>query len=269
MKILIPTDFSRISVNAVRWAIKYADGIGGADLEILHCIDSRGRSQIFLDIDSILIEKAEEDMSQLLKAVQHESRKSTITTLITNLNPKEAILKRAKSVAADCIILGTQGLTNVKDLTIGSVTEYLVDRTSTPVIAIPEGSDFNAITNVVIGVDQERMQNPKAVFRIHEILQAFDPIIHLIQVSAEASTRIKVKSEIKNYLKNFQMKSATVASQESISSTLEEQCRIVGAELLCIIHHHSNWLSRLFRQSLLKEELFNISLPVLFIPDKK
>ena len=43
------------------------------------------------------------------------------------------------ATAADCIVMGTQGLSGYKKMFLGSVTEHVLRRSRVPVLAVPPG----------------------------------------------------------------------------------------------------------------------------------
>lgn len=267
MKILCATDFSKTSYSAIEWIIQYLEEQGGGDLEILHCIDSRGTNDIFQEANTILFQKAEEDLDQLVNQVDKIARQTSITSIVTNTYPKTAITVRAKTIKADLIALGTTGLTNLKDMTIGSVTEYVAIHSDIPVIAIPKNSKFQNIEKVVVGIDQERLNNPQSVFAIHDIFSGFYPSLYFAQVTEDEDARMRIKSEIKNYLKNFDIKKEVVLKSTNVSQSLQQYAKEIDAQALVLIHHKRNWIGRLFHYSVMKEQLFDIQMPVLIVKD--
>lgn len=267
MKILSATDFSKTSYNAIEWVVKFLEEQGGGELEIINCIDNRGTTDVFQRSSSVLFQKAEEDMDQLVKMIDHYGKRTSITSIVTNENPKTAIAERAKSIKADLISIGTTGLTNLKDITIGSVTEYLATHSDIPVLAIPKEAKFVAIDKVVVGIDQERLNNPQSVFAIHDIFSSFYPSLHFAQVNNDENAKMRIKSEIKNYLKNFDIKKEVVLNTDTVSSSLQEFAKKIEAQALVLIHHKRNWIGRLFHYSVMKEQLFDIQIPVLIVKD--
>lgn len=267
MKVLCATDFSKTSYNAIEWTIQFLEEQGGGDLEILHCLDSRGSSDIFQEANSILVQKAQEDMDQLVAKINKQALKTSISTIVTNTYPKQTISDRAKQIKADLIALGTTGLTDLKDLTIGSVTEYVATHSGIPVLAIPMNSKFKDIERVVVGIDQERLNNEQSVFAIKDVLSSFYPDLYFAQVVKEEGSRMRIKSDIKNHLKNFKIVKDVIFQSDSVTHALQQYAAEVDAQALVLIHHKRNWIGRLFHYSIMKEQLFDIKMPVLIIQD--
>ena len=267
MKILFATDFSKTSYNALVWTIQFIEEHPGGSLEIIHCLDSRGSTYIFKESSSLLFQKAEEDMDQLISLIDHIATHTEITTIVTNTFPKQTISDRAKQINADLIAVGTTGLTDLKDLTIGSVTEYLAIHSDIPVLAIPKNSKFDDMKRLVVGIDQERLNNPQSVLAISNVFSNFYPDLFFVQVLNAEKAKMRIKSDIKNLLKNFKIIKDVVIKLDSITKTLHDYAGKVDAQALVLIHHRRNWIGRLFHYSVMKEQLFDIQMPVLIIQD--
>lgn len=266
MKILCTTDFSKTSINAIKWAIVYLESIGGGEIEILHCLNVRSRSDVFLDLNVLLREPAEKDLKQLVKKLKH-NKSVTISTKILNSNPKRSIPKRAKKIKADLIVIGTTGLTNLKNITIGSVTDYIARHTKIPVVSIPNRSVFRNFNKIVLGADEKILHKPSILGGIKKFINKKKVKIFIAQVYKEDKDIVKIDGNIFEELEGYNLEVKPIPFDNSISQSLNDYTDRVNAQILCIIHHKKNWVNRLFHHSVMKEELFNQDLPILIIPD--
>lgn len=267
MKVLCTTDFSAVSINAIKWIILYLDSIDGGEIEILHCLDVRSRGDMFLNMEALMMEPAEKDMAKLISKLSYDKKKIKISSKIVSTNPKSYIPKRAKKIDADLIAIGTTGLTNLKNITIGSVTEYIVKHTKLPVISIPNGSRFRNFNKIVLGADDKTLKKSSNLSGIRKFIKKKNVKIYIAQVYNEERSFAKLDGQLFDELDDYKLKVETIPMNESISKSLNDYADKVNAQILCIIHHKKKWFRRIFHHSVLKEELFNQDIPILIIPD--
>lgn len=268
MKILAPTDFSECSVNALKYAAEYLSTLEGENtLEITHCIDHRNPSRIISKFDDILKKEALKDLETVVEEVKSVSKNVTIETSLFKTNTKSFVPRHAKEIGADIIVIGTTGLTNLKDITIGSVTEYIAKHTSIPVLTIPPTAKFKPFENIVLGIDEYSLDNSDKIELLYNIIASFNPLVYLVQVLNPNQKDLKLNTFVQDHLKDLRYEIHTVTYDVNISNTLNKFVIRENADVLCMVHHRKNWFSNLFHHSVMKEELFRLERPLLIIPD--
>jgi universal stress protein A len=136
-KIMVPTDFSPSSDQALEYAISLAQTFGATVL-LLHVIEpfpySVTDSLTVVDhfkalhtIASSLIKEARKKLT--LKNIPSETR-------LVSGSPYREIVKEAERNKADLIVMGTQGRTGVGRLLIGSQAEKVVRLAGCPVATV-------------------------------------------------------------------------------------------------------------------------------------
>jgi len=142
-RILVPIDGSATSNQGLQQAILLAKD-QKATLLLLHVVDesplihsAMASGSIFTDLLHSLAENGEKI---LLKAegLARQKRVRTRSTLAENsLGPvADAILKQAKKLRADLIVIGTHGRRGGARLIMGSDAENVVRQSSVPVLLI-------------------------------------------------------------------------------------------------------------------------------------
>lgn len=139
-RILVPTDFSSHSVEAIRFAADLARRYD-ASIELLHVF----QTLTYALPEGYVIPSAEE-LQRVLTALQESldaaQRTATEagaprvqTTLLQGWVAGE-IARFAKDGSCDLIVMGTHGRTGVKHLLIGSVAEHIVRTAHCPVLTV-------------------------------------------------------------------------------------------------------------------------------------
>jgi nucleotide-binding universal stress UspA family protein len=143
-KILAPTDLSELSQVGVRYALNLAKAIE-AEVTVYHVVDydtlirygqrSTAPSS-FQPPDHFFLERYQNALSGFL--MEHVSDLTPSVRMREKVElgtPDKSIVELAKSEGYDLIVLSTHGKTGLR-MTVGSVTEKVVQTASCPVLSI-------------------------------------------------------------------------------------------------------------------------------------
>jgi len=130
-EIVCPVDFSKLSVHALRYAIKLAEQFK-SKLFVMHVIPhvtTFSRTSYYVDEN--------EDMKKICsdeipKTLDFESE------IIKNDEVYDGIVEYAKDKKADLIVMGTHGHSSITRALLGSNTEEVTRKATCPVVLIRE-----------------------------------------------------------------------------------------------------------------------------------
>lgn len=141
-KIILATDFSEASQDAVRYAVWMAQSLKG-ELKLLHVFEPSGwevPSPYYYTpgfeewVDASLEktrQKGKESLDELAKSLDMQ-----VETIFVEGRTGKVIVRTAAEHNADLLILGTHGYTGWNHLTLGSIAEYVVRHASCPVLTV-------------------------------------------------------------------------------------------------------------------------------------
>jgi nucleotide-binding universal stress UspA family protein len=134
-RILVPTDFSEHS----DWAIAHALGLArafGSRLELIHAYQTPGPYDVVLpaDLTAAVRTAAESRLRAGLKHLQGEGVDAGMH--LVEDSPPHAIATLATELDADCVVMGTRGLTGLKHVLLGSNAERTMRLAPCPVLTI-------------------------------------------------------------------------------------------------------------------------------------
>jgi nucleotide-binding universal stress UspA family protein len=140
--IVLPTDFSEVSLAALPWAKRMA---AMQDAE-LHCVYAVEEPQIYgslgMDMATVPMPTAQElaDSAQIqLDALAKEHLQGLEPAPVTKVligKPADKIIEYADSVSAEMIVMTTHGYSGVKHVLLGSTTEGVLRHANCPVLSI-------------------------------------------------------------------------------------------------------------------------------------
>jgi nucleotide-binding universal stress UspA family protein len=147
-KILVPVDFSRCSLDGLRYAIQFEQKFA-ARITVLHVLDL-GYSQP-MDIHATgdltrfaraAVKDAKAQMRKFVGRVKFGRVKFDTKFVIGTLVEQISAFALAKDV--DLIITSTHGFTGFKHVLIGSIAEHLVRQARVPILIVPSHPEVRA-----------------------------------------------------------------------------------------------------------------------------
>lgn len=148
-RILLPTDFSKYSAEATKYACSFAEKFD-AELHILHVLETHLSTTpefaLGLAIPSPVKENRDAvDLAllNLLDSAWAQARRGKIVRCIADGAPFLEIVRYAREQSIDLVVLGTHGRSGLAHVLMGSVAERVVRKAPCPVLTIrPEGHQF-------------------------------------------------------------------------------------------------------------------------------
>ncbi|MGO9060520.1 MAG: universal stress protein [Candidatus Binataceae bacterium] len=132
-RILVPTDFSQLSLGAIDYAIDLARP-DQAEIVIVFVIEP-----IQYAFPPLLIKQREKEYADKLArmAAKVIKRYPTVRTELHFGVAYQVIVGLARKIRADMIVMSKHGRSALRDLLIGSVTERVVRSATCPVVVVP------------------------------------------------------------------------------------------------------------------------------------
>lgn len=141
-KILYPTDFSELSVYALRYARNFAEAFS-AELHVLHVVDEAYQNWVTMGPNTIpvgptsqeMVDLAREQMSTFIAENLCQAKVPVVWKVILG-RPYPTILDYASQQQVDMIVIATHGRGALTHMLLGSVTEKVVRKAPCPVLTV-------------------------------------------------------------------------------------------------------------------------------------
>ncbi|HVY38785.1 MAG TPA: universal stress protein [Polyangia bacterium] len=141
-RILVPTDFTDPSNEALETAIELARG-SGATLDLVHVAVEAAYplpppidvATLPLDMDRVL-DRSDQGLAAEEKRVRAAGLNCETTTLVGRADTE--IVNRARDTHADLIVMGTHGRSGLAHALFGSNVDRVVQHTPCPVLIVPK-----------------------------------------------------------------------------------------------------------------------------------
>ncbi len=187
------TDFSKNAKRALPFAAEVAHR-SGAKLFLFHA------SQETIDITpgykeskEKSIDYADKEFDKLIKELRKNERYEnlTITTILQSGHPTASLKEQVAEHKSGLIVMGTKGARGSRNVLFGSVTSGVIQKSNTPVLAVPAGSDPDCLKNIIFTTDYHD-GDLEALQQLSELATLFDSTITVIHVAEQRN----LKSEI-------------------------------------------------------------------------
>lgn len=136
-RILVAYDGSDLGRKALHTAARIAGQDPGIELHIVHVLEPMtipAYSAGIVDLWERRRENAELMVSEAKELLQPTA--NPVTTHVMNGTPGECIVRAARELTCDLIVMGSRGLTGIKELFLGSVSHYVAQRAHCPVLIV-------------------------------------------------------------------------------------------------------------------------------------
>ena len=276
MKILLPTDFSKLSKVAVHYAAELALKIN-AEIVLLNVvfINTPPRAQAALKTHQIIDamkENAKQDFEHMIIEIKEAvGDKINISYKIQAGYPVENTVETfAKHNDIDLIIMGTKGASGLKKVLIGSNAAAVISYSSIPVITVPEHARFNNVKHIVYASDL--LDVNKEIELLIQFARFFNSSIHLLHIvppdSKDEIDKIRIKNDLVSKY-NYPKINVHISINEDVQEAIDEYISGVKADILAMFTHKLSFFEKLFGKSVTREMAFHSWIPLLTIKKQK
>ncbi len=183
--IIVPTDFSAISDNAVKYASDMALAMG-SHLLLLNVyqlpISFSEVPLVTISLDEIR-KISEQKLAELKKNLETiTGGKLKIYTESKMGEVAEEISKLCKILDPFAVTMGTRGTTGAGRFFLGSNTLSVVSKVGVPVFVIPPGVRFKPFKRIGLATDLRDVVASTPVAKIRSIVQFFNAELHVLNV---------------------------------------------------------------------------------------
>jgi nucleotide-binding universal stress UspA family protein len=270
--ILVPTDFSDVASNALKYAIELAK-FRPAKIILLHIYQipiPTGEVPIMMITPQELESENMKRIKNLEKQVINKSKgKIAIESFVKSGFTVEEIISTIKEKNVDLVIMGITG-DKASELLIGSHTSSLIRQTQTPVLIIPKDAKFKEVEKIVLAYNYNQPVNLSAINNIKKFAKLFNAKILVLDVEKPEKIPMYENTAAGESLEKS-LKDIDHALFFSSAEDITDGINIFADEHKCdwvaMIPHKHNILSRLFNKSNTKKMAFHTHIPLLSIHD--
>jgi nucleotide-binding universal stress UspA family protein len=278
--ILIPTDFSENSWNAVRYALELYKG-EDCTFHLLNTYtpiipNSRFMASSFQPglLDAGSLDNSKKGLSDLLKRIQKTHKNTnhhfkTIASFNLLVDEIKDIIDRE---SVDLVVTGTKGATGLDEIFMGSNTVRIIKAIrNCPVLTIPLKFKYVQPKEVVFATDFKRYYSKSELAPLMELAKSFKASIRIVYVQEGIKALTEIQqfnlNMLRKYFKDIEYYVHTVSERNSVSNTLEVFADELEIHLLAMLNYQHSYVERITREPVVKRMAFHTQVPLLVIPE--
>ena len=269
--ILLPTDFSKNSINAIEFAMNFFR------VEVCHfyIINVQKASSFVTDdmmsvsfsstIYNTIVDAAKKSIENVISMMtsKYHNKNHTFHSIVDYDNFIDSIDQASKIYNIDFIVMGTQGASGIKKYVFGSNTVRVMQRLEIPVLAIPEGCVFAKPDKVALLTDNVFKKDINRLNPLKNLLENFEATI--IGISFKFHELNSNATFLEALFQKVEYKVLDVSNQDLFSCT-EKFLFDNNFKILAILNEKHSFLERLLNTNDVERFGFNIHMP-LFVMD--
>ncbi|TGV04333.1 universal stress protein [Flavivirga rizhaonensis] len=275
-KILLPTDFSNNSWNAISYALQLFKNetckfyLLNAYTPVIYHVEYVLVSPAQYGLGDAVRENALKQLEDFKTRIEKEfsNPKHTLKTMAVFNTLVSEIKEVVDKKAIDYVVTGTKGATGVKEVLFGSNTVHIFKNVKCPVIAIPDDFSFEKPHEVLFPTDYEIDYKDHHLKPIIDIVSLYNTRVNILNVSYgyDLSESQKAhKSILETYFKNTTHLFHSVSNQNVPEAITNFQIK-AKINLLIMINNKHSFFENLFFKSTINQIGFHLNVPFLVIP---
>jgi nucleotide-binding universal stress UspA family protein len=275
-KILVPTDFSETAANAVGQAIAMAK-LNSAEIKLLHVITPvySTTNDVLISYGDQFYQRLMKTMNSKLKVIAKEMGESLNVTTEVRLGIVDQVISDiAKKEKFDLIIMGTHGVSGIRERFIGSNAYRVVDNETCPVITVQRKTSKKGFKTIVLPIRLELTSRQK-VDQVAGIAKIFGSTV-LITGFSDSKNKYD-RNRVKQYVKQVEKYLDSLGIAHSSSLIFEDNfikeiilhAKKNKADLIAVTINHDRSLDQFLKGPYAQQFVNHSSIPVMSVPVKE
>lgn len=191
-RILVPTDFSAVSGDALLYAGELARALGLSRIDVVHIYTPQTVPEV------VIIPPVEEMLRDRERALDHFLSEHKLPEGVVaegDIQVGFAADELVKiSIDYDLLVMGTLGENDMLDRVFGSISSSVAQRAHCPVLLIPAGVKFRDYLNIMYASDDLSLSR-SLVLELMEFNDLFNARVHFVHVSTGERNGFKGERE--------------------------------------------------------------------------
>lgn len=272
--ILLPTDFTECSLNAIKYALDLFRGqaCNFYLLSIHKAWDYATEDLMAASSEESIYDSVIKDNRQKLDQLIDELKKGVgdqayMLRPVTGYDVfTDAINEAVELNEIDLIIMGTDGATGPKEIIFGSHSIRVIRKVNCPLLVIPLASSFVKLEKVLLALAAEKAFRQTAANALLNLSGSYHPAIEVLRmISAEkAEAEVGEEAAMRQAFKDCEIelhKVSGVPFTEAVNSSVQ----VMNIDLVLLPVKREEFLERLIAGSEVSKIIYTTKVPILVV----
>lgn len=276
--ILLPTDFSENSYNAIRYALQLFSEeectfyLLNTYTPILYDNEYLVYSASQPTLTEIYKNNSLKGLNRILKRIKrnfpnekHEFKRISSFNMLS-----DEIKEQVREKQIDLVVMGTKGATNADEILLGTHTVHAIKKVKCPLLAIPAHFEYRPPKEILFPSDYET-DLPQLLEILKEIAINNASVIHILHVYFGPSLTEEQEKRKKSLGKMFKDNGHHFYSiaDKSVPQAIYDFQEENDIDMLVMINNKHSFFENLLFRPVVNEIGFHVRVPFLVIPSGK
>jgi nucleotide-binding universal stress UspA family protein len=276
MNILLPTDFSENSFNAIKYAINFYKN----ETCTFYLLNVGGFVSIVTDSPYILDSKVLEEnfinpakvrLRQILKRISLElpaNKKHKFYMLAEYSYLIDAMRKHIKEKEINFVAMGTKGASGLKEKILGSNAGDVITKVACTTLIVPEFAEFKDLKEIAFPTDFGQHFNAKLVAPISEIIEKTAAFLRVIHITKQEAILNRDQQNNKNLLEGLlynQNYSFHNLINKKVEDAVQSFVESRDIDMIVMVAKNLNFFQQLFFHSKSEKISYHTKVPFLVL----
>jgi nucleotide-binding universal stress UspA family protein len=274
--ILIPTDFSENSLNAIKYAISFFKE-REVNFYVLHVslVNEMNEEECYYKGSDVLLDQKTainpSDRLQLeLQNIKNltTNKKHNFHSILEYVQFIEAIRKCVVENNIDYIVMGTKGASKYSNTVLGSHTADVITRVKCNVMVIPEKARYSKPENIVFPTDFNIYYKNKLLNSLSEIIESNCAKLSVLYISKKKRDLTPLQKKNRNFLEDYledKPHSFYFISNANINNAIEDFVEKKSVDMIAMVAKNLNLFQRTLFQPTIAKISYHTKVPFLVL----
>lgn len=268
--VLLPTDFSDNSYNAISYALQLFEKSKTKFilLNTLYNADFIIYSSLYGVYKDNSIKNLSRFLERIKKEFPNDKHEFELVSSFKMLH--EEIRDRVAEKSIDLIVMGTEGAQGGSELLFGTHTVHAIKVAKCPLLAIPSGTNFEKPADILFPTDLKLNFSEYNLEFLKEITDHFQSKVHVLNVKLGgelSDDQLQSKNDLVEYFEE-NGSSFKQESRGSVMEALQDYRKTHPIQLLVMVKNKHTFIEKLLFSSLVHEVAYYVKEPFLVLPSE-
>ena len=268
MNVLVPMDFSEVSLNGLRYALaRFPD----AHITVLHVMSGILEFNQAYNIQPGVthdVQTSNKLESMICNHLEISELPERLKIEIYYGEPTNVICKFLNDRGFDTVVIGSRDKYDLFDKIFGTTSLGVVKKSKQPIYIVPRYAQFKGYKKIMVASDE--LINNTSVIKALKDWNSSNAMLKFLHINEKKKGEFALTKEtlLRTLYEDYQPPFAYEIEQvdgDDVVDSLLANAYLYGADLLIVIARNSSFLQSLIYRSVSKELILKSAIPVLFL----
>ncbi|HVD97223.1 MAG TPA: universal stress protein [Cytophagaceae bacterium] len=268
--ILVPTDFSEVAKNALKFAIKIAHPLR-ARIILFHTeapllITSDMGGYIYAEAETEKNKEIHEQMNDWVDFVK--SHNVYVDKLIHKGILKDTIADIIEHEEISLVVTGTHGAKGIEAFFFGTNSVDIIEKVKCPVLVVPTSAHYHGIKKIMYATDLQ-YGDIHELAKIAEIAKPFNAEIIVMHISSDSEKMVEEKENLDWFAEigdsNIAYKNITykLVYDDDVVEALDNAITVLDIDILCMSTVEKDFFKKITSKLSVRSMAFHTNIPMM------